>query len=73
MSVQHLQQQVVQRHLVLALHAIKVLHAFVAAGSMKETERLIYQFVLQSVNISVTTFSNQFLTDINWTFVGDDS
>lgn len=32
MSVQHLQQQVVQRHFVLALHAVEVLHAFVAGS-----------------------------------------
>lgn len=37
-SVQHLQQQVVQRHFVLALHAVKVLHAFVAAGSVNKGE-----------------------------------
>lgn len=38
-SVQHLQQQVVQRHFILALHAVKVLHAFVAAvrGGQKGT------------------------------------
>lgn len=31
MSVQHLQQQIIQRHFVLALHAVEMLHAFVAA------------------------------------------
>lgn len=30
-GVQHLQQQVVQRHHVLHLHAVEVVHAFVAA------------------------------------------
>lgn len=30
-SIQHLQQQVVKRHSVLALHAVEMLHAFVAA------------------------------------------
>lgn len=34
LSIQHLQQQVVQRHFVLTLHAVEVLHAFVAAGSV---------------------------------------
>lgn len=63
MSVQHLQQQVVQRHLVLALHAIKVLHAFVAAGSRKETEGLINKFVLQFVILFFSElFSNQVFT-----------
>ena len=38
MSIQHLQQQVVQRHLVLALHAVEMLHAFVAAGRIDERE-----------------------------------
>lgn len=46
MSVQHLQQQVVQRHFVLALHAVEMLHAFVAAGSINESEG----FMNQSVN-----------------------
>lgn len=46
MSVQHLQQQVVQRHFVLALHAVEMLHAFVAAGSINEKEG----FMNQSVN-----------------------
>lgn len=31
-GVQHLQQQVVERHHVLALHAVQMLHAFVTAG-----------------------------------------
>lgn len=30
MGIKHLQQQVVQRHFVLALYAVQVLHAFVA-------------------------------------------
>lgn len=30
-GVQHLQQQVIQRHHVLQLHAVEVVHAFVAA------------------------------------------
>ncbi len=37
-SVQHLQQQVVQRHFVLALHAVEMLHAFVAAGGVNKRE-----------------------------------
>lgn len=36
MRVQHLQQQVVQRDFVLALHAVQVLHSLVASG---RTER----------------------------------
>lgn len=32
-SVQHLQQQVVQRHHVLHLHAVQVVHAFVATNA----------------------------------------
>lgn len=33
-SVQHLEQQVVQGHFVLALHAVEMLHAFVAAENI---------------------------------------
>lgn len=36
--VQHLQQQVIQRHFVLALHAVEVLHAFVTAGNINKVE-----------------------------------
>ena len=35
-GVQHLQQQVVQRHHVLHLHAVEVVHALVAAEEREE-------------------------------------
>lgn len=37
-SVQHLQEQVVQRHFVLTLHAAQVLHAFVATERREEEQ-----------------------------------
>lgn len=40
-SVQHLQQQVVQRHDVLHLHAVQVVHAFVTAHWKKKGQQVI--------------------------------
>lgn len=36
MGIQHLQQQVIQRYHVLPLHAVEVVHAFVAAQGEEE-------------------------------------
>lgn len=36
-GVQHLQQQVVEGHHVLALHVVQMLHAFVTAGGETHT------------------------------------
>lgn len=53
-SVQHLQQQVVQRHFVLALHAVEVLHAFVAAGNRNRRSETIAAFFILFNSFSQT-------------------
>lgn len=40
--IQHLQQQVVKRHSVLALHAVEMLHAFVAAEISRRSLHCVY-------------------------------
>lgn len=37
-GIQHLQQQVIERHHVLALHVVQVLHAFVTVGGKTQRE-----------------------------------
>lgn len=40
MGIEHLQEQVIQRHNLLHFHAVQVVHTFVAAGSDKNNKKI---------------------------------